>query len=584
MRRTRWVRLAVAALVAVAVAAGLDATGATRRAEESTVDARFLLRGERPADDRVAIVAIDDASIGRLGLTSPLPRDEQARMLRRIAAARPRVVAIDLVYRGASKINRDDTLGAADVALVDAIDHARPTVLAITGIHRADGRAATLDFIEGLTLDDLGARPGHVAFGSGTGGTFRRLPATIDGVPSMPAAVAAAWHDRGRGSAAARRRGRGVGPGAWIDYRGPRGSVPIYSMVDVRDGRVPASALRGKVVVIGDTTQAAQDEHPTAWGGQLMSGAEIEAQAIATALEESPLRDGPGWWNVVLLILGAAIVPLAGLRRGGLAQALAAVGGLAAIVAFAVAAFARDRVVEVVPPLVALGVGTLGSLIVTLGLERIAERRARATLRRFAPAEVVDQLLASGGSGIAPRELDVTVLFCDLRGFTAFAADQPAGSVITLLDRYLAEVTAAVTGHGGTVVSFLGDGVMAVFGAPLPAPDHADRALAAAREIAGERLERFNASTGSAFAIGVGLHSGPVASGIVGPAHRIEYATVGDTTNVAAKLEAATKAAGVSLLVSEATHARLAEPDGLREAGRFDVRAGGEPVVAWAPA
>ncbi|WP_320672671.1 CHASE2 domain-containing protein [Patulibacter defluvii] len=578
MRRTRWLRLAAAVVLAAAIAAGLDALGATERAEESTVDVRFLLRGERPADERVVVVAIDDVTIGKLGLTSPLPRDEQARALRKIAAARPRVVAIDLVYRGASRINRDDTLGADDVALVDAIDSIRPSVLAITGLHR-DDRPATLDFVQGLTLADLGARAGHTAFGSGAGGAFRRLPATVDGVPSMPAAVAAAWHDRGHGPP---RRPRGVAPGSWIDFHGPRGTVPTYSLVDVRDGRVPASALRGKVVVIGDTTKAAQDEHPTAWGGQLMSGAEIEAQAIATALEGSPLRDAPGGWNVALLLLAAAIVPLAGLRRGGLTQALAAAIGLAGIAGAALLAFDHDRVLEVVPAAVALVLGTLGSLTVTLGLERLAERRARATLRRFAPAEVVEELLAADRHGIPPRELDVTVLFCDLRGFTSFAAGQPAGAVITILDRYLGEVTAAVTAHGGTVVSFLGDGVLAVFGAPLPADDHADRGLAAAREIVGRRLARFNAATGSRFAIGVGLHSGPVASGIVGPAHRIEYAAVGDTTNVAAKLEAATKTAGVPLLVSETTRERLRDRDGLRSAGSFDLRgAGGDPIEAW---
>ena len=122
--------------------------------------------------------------------------------------------------------------------------------------------------------------------------------------------------------------------------------------------------------------------------------------------------------------------------------------------------------------------------------------------------------------------------------------------MIDVLNRYLGEMSDAIMDQGGTLVSYLGDGIMAVFGAPLAQSDHADRALAAAREMLGVRLPRFNAWLGergsaSRCGMGVGLNSGDVMSGHVGSERRVEYAAVGDTTNLAARLEGMTAEAGV---------------------------------------
>lgn len=188
-----------------------------------------------------------------------------------------------------------------------------------------------------------------------------------------------------------------------------------------------------------------------------------------------------------MIALAGTVTPLAATRSRPRAQVIASVVGLVAILAGAVVAFRSGAVTPVVAPTIALTLGALGALTVTTAAERRAHGRARRTLDRLVPAAVADALLDRGtaNEALAAREMDVTVLFCDLRGFTRFAADRPAREVIGVLNGYLTSVTAAVNRQGGTVVSYLGDGVMAVFGAPLPTEDHAFRALAAAREIAG---------------------------------------------------------------------------------------------------
>jgi adenylate cyclase len=178
------------------------------------------------------------------------------------------------------------------------------------------------------------------------------------------------------------------------------------------------------------------------------------------------------------------------------------------------------------------------------------------------------------------------VLFCDLRGFSAFAEQQAASVVIALLDRYLEEMADAVLAHGGTVVAYMGDGVMAVFGAPVEQPDHARQALEAAQEMIGVRLERVNAwlaerGLDSRFELGVGLNSGPVMSGTVGSERRLEYTAVGDTTNLAARLQALTAELGTPLLMAHGTRERLGELACLADVGEADVRGRAAPERLW---
>jgi adenylate cyclase len=238
----------------------------------------------------------------------------------------------------------------------------------------------------------------------------------------------------------------------------------------------------------------------------------------------------------------------------------------------------------------ALGIGLVGALGLRVAVEARGRRRTREAFARFVPEPVVEELV--GGDGVegrlSGRRMEATVMFCDLRGFTALAETQPAERVLEILNRYLTGMSDAVLDHGGTVVSYLGDGVMAVFGSPVERPDHALAAYEAAREMLGPRLDAFNgwlASQGlEPLAMGVGLNSGPVMSGTVGSERRIEYAAVGDTTNVAARIEKMTKEHGVGLLMSGATRVQLGDAAGvLLPVGEGAVRGRSTSVELWAP-
>jgi adenylate cyclase len=215
--------------------------------------------------------------------------------------------------------------------------------------------------------------------------------------------------------------------------------------------------------------------------------------------------------------------------------------------------------------------------------------RLRDVFARFLPESVVEEVLLHGGGD--PRlggvRVDATVMFCDLRGFTSFAERAPPDRVIEVLNRYLGEMADAVLDAGGTLVGFLGDGILAIFGAPIPAHDHADRALAAARVMLAERLPRFNEwllgeGFDDGFRMGVGLNSGSIMSGNVGSARRLEYTAIGDTVNIASRIEQLTKEYPFGALLSDDTRRLLTVPvDDLTFLGDVTIRGRATATALW---
>jgi adenylate cyclase len=222
-------------------------------------------------------------------------------------------------------------------------------------------------------------------------------------------------------------------------------------------------------------------------------------------------------------------------------------------------------------------------------LHDLERERVRGVFSRFVPEHVVEEVLARTDDDLrlgGTRDVG-TVMFTDLREFTAFSEATPPQHVIELLNQYFGEMIDAIFEHGGTVVGYRGDGILAVFGAPMPFDDHADRALAAARQMLDVRLPRFNRwlterGLGAGFAMGIGLNSGQFMSGNVGSARQLEYTVHGDTVNTAARVETMTKTAGRPVLVADSTRAALLDPPpDLAFVGEFEVRGRESTISLW---
>jgi adenylate cyclase len=582
MRRTRGPRFGpiaflACALIAVALGVATNATDTLGELEKDSVDARYRLRGEHGEARRIALVHVDDVTFDELDEQWPFPRSLHARVIDRLRRAGAATIAYDVQFTEPTEVEEDN-------ALIEAIGRAGNVVLSTTEVD-AGGASNVLGGEE--VLRSVRARAGSTIIHQDTGGVLRRFPFEVEGLRSL--AVAAVERDRDRPVS---REGFDGGGEAWIDFHGPPGTIAAYSFSDVLAGRVPGSAFRDRIVVVGASVPSLKDVHPVPTStGELMSGPEVQANAISTLLNGVPLRSTPTAIDVLLIVLLGAVVPASGARMGPRRAALlTAAVALVYVAVVAVAFVALHRVMPVVHPLLALAVAAVSSLGVHLALGAVERQRVRDAFARFVPEAVVGDVLSCADDELRLGGVrrHATVLFSDLRGFTSFAESREPEEVIGVLNRYLTEMSDAILDHGGTLVAYMGDGIMAVFGAPLPSDDHADRALAAAREMIGERLERFNASLaaeglGDGLRMGVGLNSGTVMSGNVGSLRRLEYTAIGDTTNTAARLEAMTKGTPHALLLSQSTHECLSEEAArdLVEVGEVEIRGRTQPVRLW---
>jgi class 3 adenylate cyclase len=222
-------------------------------------------------------------------------------------------------------------------------------------------------------------------------------------------------------------------------------------------------------------------------------------------------------------------------------------------------------------------------------LRTLEQDRVREVFTRFLPEQIAAEMLAAsdGQPLIRAVRLWATLMFVDLRGFTRFADDAPVEQVIAVLARYQSTMGDCVLDHGGTLVDYLGDGLMAAFGAPVESVDHADRALATAIDMTTERLADFNGwlraeGIADGFAMGVGLNSGHVMSGTLGSERRFDYAVIGDTVNTAARIEQLTKQTGNSVLVADQTRTNMTGPtEALRFVDEFDIRGKQARIKLW---
>jgi CHASE2 domain-containing sensor protein len=378
----------LAALVAATIAAIADLSGALGALEGTSISTRFGLRSTPPPTG-IVIVGIDDATFGELGTSWPLARSLHGRVIDRLHAAGAREIVYDVQFTEPSK-------PAQDLALYQAIAAAGNVTLA-TSQSDAKGRTNVLGGDANLARAHAEAAAANLH--TSTGGTVTRFPFQVSGLESL--AVVAAERATGTQMASSRF----PGGSARIDYRGSAGTFPVVSFSAVLHGRIPARVFRGKVVVVGATAPTMQDVHATpVSGAELMSGPEVQANAIWTAMHGNPLRDAPGWLTLVAIILAALLPPLVSLRLGVVRAGLIALAGGIAYTLGTQLAFDTGTVLTFAAPLFALALGTAAMIAVSY-LDANGERRQlgwivtrRTEQLRDAQLEIVARLAQAAES------------------------------------------------------------------------------------------------------------------------------------------------------------------------------------------
>ena len=233
-------------------------------------------------------------------------------------------------------------------------------------------------------------------------------------------------------------------------------------------------------------------------------------------------------------------------------------------------------------PLIDGNLKRIGSLLVVEDITE--EKRVRSTMARYMSAEVADELLAAGDAGLSGKDQTVSIMFSDVRGFTKMAETMGARETVSVLNAYFTDMVDVIFEHGGILDKYIGDAIMALFGAPFPKPEDPDNALAAANDMLGT-LKNFNARQRAVglteLEIGIGLSTGNVIVGNIGSVKRMEYTVIGDAVNLASRLESANKFYGTRILLSDFTVAALKAPALLREVDLLRVKGKDRPVAVF---
>ena len=407
-------------------------------------------------------------------------------------------------------------------------------------------------------------RTGLIDFLADVDGVGRRywIARTTGGyvVPSLPARVAKAQGFALPDSATMRL--------AWMrggEFPHPRlAFVDLYEDIQRGKRERPRDEFTGRIVVVGASATHLGD-HRTTPIAATYPGVEILATAIDNLKNARWISDAPAWVTVAIALLLFGPLLVAQRRQVHLLAMLALLGALSlgvAGVAYAALAGARLFVPAGTPLVFAWTFFALAALRAYVAEQRAKEQRERV-LGRFLDARLVKRLVGEGVrlEDFKSESRTITVLFSDIRGFTALAEARPAEDVVALLNDYLSRQSETVFRHGGTLDKFIGDAIMAFWNAPTDDARHAEHAIDCAVEMI-ETLARFNAERARFNAdgtpddtqldIGVGVHTGPAVVGFIGSRRKLEYTAIGDTVNLASRIEGETKGRS-RILLSAAT-------------------------------
>ncbi len=363
-----------------------------------------------------------------------------------------------------------------------------------------------------------------------------------------------------------------------INYLGPEGSIPTYSVAALMNGTLPAAALKDKIVILGATAIGIYDLRVTPFSGTF-PGVEVQATIMDNLLRGNFIRTLPFGLIIMLLVLIGLAVML-GLILPRLSAAWAFIFVLGAIETYLVLnyfLFTRQGLqFELFYPLALMVLVYLGVTMHRFLAEERERERIRKTFESYVAPTVVQEMLKHPEQlRLGGERREITLLFTDIRGFTTMSENLDPEALVKLLHDFLNPMSNIIINQGGTIDKYMGDAIMALFGAPLVQTDHPRHACRAALEMVAslEALNRTWAEEGRPpLKVGVGVNTGPVAVGNMGSDRLFDYTAIGDNVNLASRLEGLNKYYATSILISDSTAKALGNDFILRDVDMVKVK------------
>ncbi|MBR5361207.1 MAG: adenylate/guanylate cyclase domain-containing protein [Lachnospiraceae bacterium] len=514
----------------------------------------------------IVIIGIDEEALERIGEYNTWDRNIMAQALEALNADpdnKPAVVAIDTLYAGQTDPEADAHLAEAAKALGNVVT-ATSAVMGTQYIDTDDGGMAidtyaVLNYEE--PYEELGAvvDKGHINAMYDMDGIMRHALLYIEPddekVYSMAYIVASKYLESlGEKVIAPPINKRGQ---FYVDYSAkPGGFYDEVSVADLINGDVPSDYYADKIVLIGPYAAGLQDAYftPIERAGQ-MYGVEFQANVITQMIEGNYKKEASDAVQILILFVICVAASLLFTHIKVIWSSVTAVAVIAISLVVSVMAYGRGKLLH--PLWIPVGVVLFYLIAIVMHyLQAALERREiTRTFKRYVAPEIVQEILKEGTEniGLGGKTCDIAVLFVDVRGFTTMSESLEPEKVVSILNKYLTMASDAVEAHKGTLDKFVGDAMMAFWGAPLPQEDAVYNAILTAKDIvdgAARVSEELKEEMGQELRVGVGVHFGPAVVGNMGAEKHMDYTAIGDTVNTAARLEA--NAPGGQVYISRA--------------------------------
>ena len=570
----------VPGIIAIAISTGVWYVGGWRPLERLSYNHSFQVReqlGGSEWDDRIAVIAIDEESLAEYG-AFPWPRDRYTQLLQQLSAHPPSAIGFDILFAEPT---------AADEALAQEIINAGNVFLSVAW--DANGQAVPV-----APALSTSAAFAHVHIDNDVDGISRRVIVNRGGVPSMGTAIAYFYQltneQPGRLTTSDQQK--------WINWPGDTRDLPTYSFADVAEGRLDLAIFQNKVVLIGMTATGFDPLLTPINQTPPTVGVYFHAAVADNVLGDRFLWQAPPSVDIILMLIAATGITLVfrATDTASIKTYLIMIFSLPiGWVAIAFGFFSANIVLPVAAPIM--------TVLITLGCLQIREQREKGQLmslfQRHVSPEMAGVIWQNRSSifqdgELVPQEMMATVLFMDIRGFTGVSENLSPHELLTWLNHYLDEMTRCIITHEGVVDKYIGDAIMAVFGVPFrhtePAQIQADAENAIAASIAmHERLIQLNQELKQKeqppIQFGIGIHTGLVVAGSVGGEQRLSYSVIGDTVNIAARLESMTKTTtqdqNYHVLMSDRTYEYVRDRYSGQHAGTIQVRGRREKVPIY---
>jgi len=546
---------------------------------EWRLEDKLFIRGE--ANEDIVIVAIDDASLQELGRW-PWDREVMAELISHIGEASPSVLGVDVNFPEPAE---------GDNALAESLTQEFPVVLpieAVLEIPTSMKRRSPLRALE--TLSPVTAISEVVELGAtntppDADGIVRRIPIKIidlenNFIKAFGAKIASFVQEEYAAPPVDNFEQ------ILINYQGPGGTFESVSAKDVMSEEFDINFLENKIVLVGATAPDLHDTWftPTA-KSEPMPGIEVHANVVQTILNKDFLANAPNLLTLILIFVLAFALAFSSLFLKTRWNILMPLIMILVYLFVVVILFDFGIILNILYPLLAIAI-TFTSLAIYRYVNEVREKREiRNAFEFYLSPHVIEEVLKDPKKlTLGGRKKEMTVLFSDIRGFTSLSEGLSPEELTHLMNKYLTAMTEIVLAKDGVLDKYIGDALMAFWGAPLPQPMHAERACHAALAMIA-RLEKMNQEgvwpEGRKINIGIGVNSGEMVVGNMGAEKRFDYTVLGDAVNLGSRVESINKQYGTKIIITEFTKAEISDEFVTRYLDKVAVKGKTEPVKIY---